>query len=78
MKPTIRKAGDRWVLTRPGFGFATSDTVTLHESWQAARTALLGSAPAAAGASVERGHYTLTSPGQTGWPRRGTIRMEDT
>lgn len=78
MKPTIRKQDGRWVLTRPAFGFADGPEVTVHATWKGARTALLGGAPASAGASYERGHYTLTSPGQAGWPRRGTIRMEDT
>jgi hypothetical protein len=76
MKPSIRKTDGRWVLTRPSFGFATSDEVTLHESWREA-CAALRSAPAG-GVGSERGVYTLTSPGQAGWPRRGTIRMEDT
>lgn len=77
MKPSIRKSGGRWVLTRPAFGFSTSDEVTLHESWKAARAALLGAAPASAGASSERGHFTLGLTAN-GWSRRGTIRMEDT
>lgn len=77
MKPTIRKAGGRWVLTRPAFGFASSDEVTLHPSWKAARTALLGKAPASAGSSAERGQHTLKPLGAGGWPRHGTIRMED-
>jgi hypothetical protein len=77
VKPTIRKAGNRWVLTRPAFGFARSDEVTLHPSWKAARAALLAAAPAAAGASTERGHFTLGLTAN-GWSRRGTIRMEDT
>lgn len=71
MKPTIRKAGTRWVLTRPAFGFACSDEVTMHESWKAARDALLGDVVASAGPQVERGHY------YNGYPQRGTIRMED-
>lgn len=76
MKPTIRKAGDRWVLTRPAFGFARSDEVTLHESWKAAWAALLGDAVGSAGPIVERGHPTFRSDY---WgPPRGTIRMEET
>lgn len=78
MKPTIRKSGGRWVLTRPAFGFATSDEVTLHESWKAARDALLGDVVASAGPQVERGHYSLTQFNYNGYPQRGTIRMEDT
>lgn len=76
MKPSIRKAGDRWVLTRPAFGFSTSDEVTLHESWKAA-VASLRTALGSAGASSERGHYSLVQfNGRGGW--RGTIRMEET
>jgi hypothetical protein len=76
MKPSIRKAGDRWVLTRPSFGFATSDEVTLHVSWREACDALR-SAPAGAQASSQLGHYSLVQfNARGGW--RGTIRMEDT
>lgn len=78
VKPTIRKAGTRWVLTRPAFGFATSDEVTLHESWKAA-VAALRTAPASAGASSERGYFTLGMTSRWGMSsRRGTIRMEET
>ncbi len=77
MKPSIRKRDGRWVVTRPGYGFRPEARREAFGSWRAA-VASLRSAPAAAGASAERGHYTLTSPGQAGWPRRGTIRMEDT
>ena len=78
MKPSIRKAGVRWVLTRPSFGFATADTVTLHESWKAATAALLGDGVGSAGPIVERGHHTLPQLNDWGRPHRGTIRMEDT
>lgn len=78
MKPSIRKAGNRWVLTRPAFGFACSDEVTLHASWQAA-VASLRSAPASATATAERGHRTLGLIGRSGMSAyRGTIRMEET
>jgi hypothetical protein len=76
MKPVIRKQDGQWVVTRPGYGFAAGVVATSHGSWKDA-VASLRSAPAA-GVGSERGVYTLTSPGQAGWPRRGTIRMEDT
>lgn len=50
------------------------DEVTLHESWKAA-VASLRSAPAAAGASSDRGYFSFRSDF---WgPARGTIRMEE-
>lgn len=76
MKPSIRKEDGRWVLTRPAFGFAPVDEVSEHDTWKAARNALLAAAPASAGASAERGYNTLALKAQ-GWSRRGTIRMEE-
>ena len=79
MKPSIRKQSDVWVLTRPPFGFASGPVVTRHGSWKAACRALLGSAPAAAGATAERGQFTMGMTSRYGMKaRRGTIRMEDT
>lgn len=72
MKPSIRKRDGRWVLTRPLFGFAHVPEVTRNPSWKAARRALLGSAPATAGAMVERASELQ----QTRYPPRGQrIRM---
>lgn len=78
MKPSIRKQDGLWTLTRPPYGFAQAAEVTTHESWKAARQALLGDAVGSAGPSMERGHHTLRPLGVGGWPRHGTIRMEET
>lgn len=79
MKASIRKPdGGAWTLTRPPYGLRRDPEVTEHESWKAARQALLGDAPAGAGPIVERGQHTLKPVGVGGWPRHGTIRMEDT
>lgn len=77
MKPSIRKLDGCWTLTRPPYGFTTEPEVTVHTSWKAARTALLRSAPASAGASSQVGGYTWGLSAK-GWPLRGTIRMEET
>lgn len=72
MKPSIRKRDGRWVLTRPPFGFARVCEVTEHLSWKAARAALLGTAPAAAGSQTER----ASEPQRLHHPPRGQrIRM---
>lgn len=72
-KPSIRKQDGCWVVQRPGYGFSPA-TVAEFESWKAA-VGSLRSAPASAGASTERGHYTL---GMDGWATGGgTIRMLD-
>lgn len=74
MKPSIRKQDNRWVLTRPAFGFGQPQ-VTSHASWKAAREKLLGDAVGSAGPIVERGR----APPERRWgSHRGTIRMEDT
>lgn len=75
LKASIRKRDGEWVLTRPPYGFASTAQVTKHPSWNAARAALLGSAPASAGASNQVGLYTLGLTAN-GWPARGTIRAE--
>lgn len=78
MKPSIRKRDGRWVLTRPGFGFAPVADVTVHGSWRAARAALLGDAVGSAGPIVERGFHTLPALNDWGRARHGTIRLEET
>lgn len=69
MKPSIRKQGGQWTLTRPGFGFSPVPTVTEHATWKDARAALLGDAVGSAGPITERA-YTAYTPGLTaGWGR---------
>lgn len=75
MKPSIRKVDGRWTVSRPGYGFSPA-TVEPFDSWREAADSLR-SAPASASASAERGSFTLQPLGQAGWPRRGTIRLED-
>lgn len=75
MKPSIRKHGDLWVLSRPGYGFCP-DTVEEFGSWKAA-VGSLRTAPASAAASAERGQFSLSLATSYWGPRRGTIRMED-
>jgi len=50
-KPIIRKQGDEWTVTRPGYGFSGPSTST-HESWRAAVRSL--SSLGAAGPQLER------------------------
>jgi hypothetical protein len=67
VKPSIRKQGNQWTLTRPPYGFAQAAEVTTHESWKAARQALLGDAPGSAGPSNERAYTTYTPGLSAGW-----------
>ena len=77
MKPSIRKQDDQWVVSRPGYGFGSAPTVEAFGSWREA-VGSLRSAPGSAGASTERGVFTLPALSQRGWPRHGTIRAEET
>lgn len=77
MKPSIRKQDGQWRVTRPSYGFNPVPTVEQFPTWKAA-VASLRTAPASAGASTERGFYTLVQYNYAWWPHRGTIRTEDT
>jgi hypothetical protein len=72
MKPSIRQWDGQWVVSRPGYGFGPP-TVEGFGSWREA-VGSLRSAPGSAGASTERGAFTLPAVSQSGWPRHGTIR----
>jgi hypothetical protein len=74
VKPTIRKQDGHWLLTRPGYGFAATATVTEHATWLQARQALLGTAVGSAGAQVER----AAAPAALRYgPPHGHIRLGD-
>lgn len=74
MKPSIRKQDGRWLLTRPGYGFGSSESVQVCGSWAEARAALLGTAVGSAGPQWER----ASALSALRWgPPHADIRAED-